>query len=153
MLVLVLLFEAQLQGFFWFAINQQLNLRIVVSLPQHSQNHISFLISNYIYLYYCLVSLIINIHFHHVFNRLFLVKRTIHIPHIKSLSIFYNLNPSFHVNSKLIINPIVLLSNNTNNAFTIICSCVSILSSPIFTITSLNISLFRLQQNILFITC
>ena len=66
------------------------------------------------------------------------------------LSIFFNLNPCFLVNSELITNPIAPLSNN---ASTITPSCVSILSSSIFTITSLSsFSLFKSQQDVLSIT-
>ena len=66
------------------------------------------------------------------------------------LSIFFSLNSYFLVNSKLITSPVALLFNN---ASTITPSCVSILSKPIFTVTSLNKSpLFRLQQDILSIT-
>ena len=65
-------------------------------------------------------------------------------------SIFFNLNPYFLTNSELMISFVALLSNN---ASTITLSCVSILSSPIFTVTSLRSSLlFRLQQDILSIT-
>jgi len=66
------------------------------------------------------------------------------------LSIFFNLNPYFLMNSELITNPVAPLSNN---ASTITSSCISILSSPIFTITSLSsFSLFGSQQNVLSIT-
>ena len=51
------------------------------------------------------------------------------------LSIFFNLNPCFLMNSKLITNFIAPLSNN---AYTITPSCVSTLSSPIFTVTPLR---------------
>ena len=61
-------------------------------------------------------------------------------------SIFFNLNSYFLTNSKLIASPIILLSNN---ASTIIPSCISILSSSIFTVTSLKrFSLFRLYENV-----
>ena len=52
-----------------------------------------------------------------------------------SLSNFFDLNPCFLMNSELITNPVTLLSNN---ASTVTLSYVSILSSPIFTVTSLN---------------
>ena len=65
-------------------------------------------------------------------------------------SIFFNLNSCFLTNSKLIASLIVLLSNN---ASTIILSCISILSSSIFTVTSLKRSpLFRLYENVFFAT-
>ena len=54
-----------------------------------------------------------------------------------SLSIFFSLNPCFLANSELITSPVALLSNNTS---TVIPSCVFILSSPIFTVMSLNVS-------------
>ena len=55
------------------------------------------------------------------------------------LSIFFNLNPCFPENFKLITNSITLLFNNTS----IITSFyISLLSNPIFTITSLNNSFF-----------
>ena len=66
------------------------------------------------------------------------------------LSIFFSLKPYFLANSKLMTSPVAPLFNR---ASTITPSCISILSSPIFTVTSLNMSpLFRLQQNILFTT-
>ena len=58
------------------------------------------------------------------------------------LSILFNLNPYFLANSELITKPIAPLSNN---ASTVTSSCGSILSSPIFTITSLSMFLFKLQ--------
>ena len=58
------------------------------------------------------------------------------------LSILFNLNSYFLANSELITKPIVPLSNN---ASTVTSSCGSILSSPIFTITSLSMFLFKLQ--------
>ena len=65
-------------------------------------------------------------------------------------SIFFNLNPYFLTNSELMTSSVAPLSNN---ASTITLSCVSILSSLIFTVTSLRSSLlFRSQQNILSIT-
>ena len=48
---------------------------------------------------------------------------------------FFSLKPCFLANSELITSPIVPLSNNTS---TVIPSCVSTLSSPIFTITFLK---------------
>ena len=63
------------------------------------------------------------------------------------LSIFFNLNPYFLANSELITNSVTSLSNNVS---TITPFDVSILSNPIFTITSLNMFLlFKLQQNVL----
>ena len=63
------------------------------------------------------------------------------------LFIFFSLNPYFLANFKLITNPVALLSNNVS---TVIPSCISILSSPIFAVTSLSMSpLSRLQQDIL----
>ena len=52
------------------------------------------------------------------------------------LSSFFNLKSCFLANSKLITNPVTPLSNS---ASTIIPSYVSILSNPIFTVTSLNV--------------
>ena len=61
--------------------------------------------------------------------------------------IFFNLNLCFLANSEFITNPIALLFSN---ASTITLSYISILSNPIFIVTSLNMSpLFRLQHNIL----
>ena len=57
------------------------------------------------------------------------------------LSIFFNLNPCFLENSKLITNSITLLSNN---ASIITSFYISLLSNPIFTITSLNNSFFSI---------
>ena len=62
------------------------------------------------------------------------------------LSSFFNLNTYFLANSELITSSIALLSNNT---FTVILSYVSILSSPIFTITFLNSFLSVLLTSIL----
>jgi len=57
--------------------------------------------------------------------------------------IFYNLNPCFWANSKLVTNSIVLLSKNTS---TITSSYTLILFKPIFTIISLSMfPLSRLQ--------
>ena len=64
-----------------------------------------------------------------------------------SHSIFFSLNSCFLTNFELMTNLITLLFNN---ASTIIFLCVSILSSPIFIMTSLNMFLLsRLQQDIL----
>ena len=61
--------------------------------------------------------------------------------------VFFNLNLCFLANSELITNPIALLSNSVSSVTP---SCVSTLSGPIFTMTSLSRSpLFRLQQDIL----
>ena len=60
--------------------------------------------------------------------------------------LFFYLNPCFLANSKLITSPVVLLFNN---AFTIIPYCVSILSNPIFTVTSLKrSSLSKLYEDV-----
>ena len=65
-------------------------------------------------------------------------------------SIFFNLNLCFLTNSKLITSSVAPLSNN---ASTMIPSCISILSSPIFTVTSLKRSpLSRLHEDIFSIT-
>ena len=69
------------------------------------------------------------------------------------LSIFFNLNPCFLANSKLITSPIAPLSNN---ASTVISSCVSILSKPIFTVISLNVSflfVFFTSTSFSFLSC
>ena len=52
------------------------------------------------------------------------------------LSNFFSLKPCFLANSELITNPVAPLSNK---ASTVIPFCVSNLSNPIFTVTSLNI--------------
>ena len=63
------------------------------------------------------------------------------------LSIFFNLNLYFLVNSEIMTNSIALLSNN---ASIVTPSYVSTLSNPIFTITSLNMSpLSRLYVDVL----
>ena len=49
------------------------------------------------------------------------------------LSNLFNLKPCFLANSELITSSVALLFNNTS---TVTLSCVSILSSPIFTVTS-----------------
>ena len=85
-----------------------------------------------------------------MFNWSFLVKRTIHISHIYGFLHLFQFEPCFLTNSELITNPITSLSNS---ASTVIPSCVSTLSNPIFTVTSLKRSpLSRLQQDVLFIT-
>ena len=67
-----------------------------------------------------------------------------------SCLIFFSLNPCFLANSELMTNPVAPLSNN---ASTVISFCISILSSSIFTVTSLSMFLLsRLQQDILFTT-
>ena len=53
-----------------------------------------------------------------------------------NISNFFNLNSCFLTNSELITNSVTPLSNN---ASTVTLSYVSILSSPIFTVTSLNV--------------
>ena len=66
------------------------------------------------------------------------------------LSILFNLNHCFLTNSKLMTNPVALLSNN---ASTVTPSCILVPLSQIFTVTSLSISLLsRLQQDLLSIT-
>ena len=64
------------------------------------------------------------------------------------LSNFFNLNPCFLVNFKLITNYIALLSNNVS---TVIPSCISILSKPIFTVTFLKRSPLSRLHNIFFV--
>ena len=61
-----------------------------------------------------------------------------------SLSVFLSLNPYFLMNSELITNPVTSLFNNIS---TITSSGISILSSPIFTVISLNKSLSELYLN------
>ena len=91
--------------------------------------------------------LVINIYFHYIFDKFLFIEETVYIPHINRSFYIFNLNPYFLTNSKLINNPITLLSNSTS---TIILSCILILSSLIFTLNFLNIfSLSRLQQDIL----
>ena len=106
-----------------------------MSKPWHSQDHISLLFSDYINLHSFLMSLIINIHFYHIFYWSFFVQHFIHISYIYWSFYFFNLNLYFLANSELITSPIALLSNSIS---TIISSYISILSKPIFTITSLN---------------
>ena len=66
------------------------------------------------------------------------------------LSIFFNLNLYFLINSELITSSIAPLSSNIS---TVPSSCMSIHSSPIFTMTFLKIfPLSRLQQDSLSIT-
>ena len=93
----------------------------------------------------CILShtiLVINIYFHYIFNKFLFIEETVYIPYINRSFYIFNLNPYFLTNSKLINNPITLLSNSTS---TIILSCISILSSLIFTLNFLNIfSLSRL---------
>ena len=91
--------------------------------------------------------LVINIQFYCMYNKLLLVEETIHILYIYRSFYFFDLNPYFLANSKLITSSITLLSNNV---FTVTLSCISILLSLIFTITSLNI--FLLQQDVFSIT-
>ena len=124
------------------------NLRIVMSKPWHSQNYILLLSSDHIYLYSFSMPLIINIDLYCVFNRsLLIAKNHPHFSCILVFLFFFNLNLCFFANSKLITNPVTLLFSNVS---TIAPFWVSILSSPIFTVTSLNIfPLFRLQQSIL----
>ena len=63
------------------------------------------------------------------------------------LSIFFSLNLYFFANSGLITSSVAPLSNNTS---TVISSCISILSNPIFTVTSLKRSpLSKLHVDIL----
>ena len=94
--------------------------------------------------------LVINIYFYHMLNRSLLVEETIHISHIYWSFYFYSLNPCFLANFKLITSSIALLFNNTS---TVTPSCLSILSKPIFTVTSFNMSLLsRLQHNLLSIS-
>ena len=62
------------------------------------------------------------------------------------LSIFFSLNLYFLANFELVTNSVTLLFND---ASTITPFCISILLSPIFTVTFLSISpLSRLQQNL-----
>ena len=66
-----------------------------------------------------------------------------------SFFIFFNLNSYFLANSKLITNPVILLSNNIS---TVTSFCVLIISNPIFTVTSLNRFPFKLHLYVLSIT-
>ena len=82
-----------------------------------------------------------------MFNRSLLVKETIYIPYIYRFFIFFSLNPYFLENSELIISPVALIFNNPS---TVTPSCILILSSFIFMVTSLNMSpLSRLQPDVL----
>ena len=86
--------------------------------------------------------------FRHFVIFISLILHFLSVPLILGLSIFFNLNFYFLINSELITNLITPLSNN---ASTIIPFCILILSNLIFTITFLSMSLlFRLQQDILF---
>ena len=93
------------------------------------------------------MSLVINIYLYHMFYQPLLIEYILFISLTYiGLSIFFSLNLYFLTNSELITNSMTLLSNNVS---TITPSCISILSSLIFTITSFNMSLlFRLQQNV-----
>ena len=88
--------------------------------------------------------------FRHFVIFISLILHFLSVPLILGLSIFFNLNFYFLINSELITNLITPLSNNVS---TIIPFCILILSNLIFTITFLSMSLlFRLQQDILFTT-
>ena len=79
------------------------------------------------------MSLVINVNFHCMFYWPLFIQHYIYISYINWSFYFF---PYFLANFKLITNSVVLLSNN---ASTVIPSCMSILSSLIFTITFLNI--------------
>ena len=79
--------------------------------------------------------LIKNVHLYCMSNKFLFIEETIHVSYIYKSFIFFSLNPCFLVNSKLITNSVTPLFNNT---FTIIPSYLSILSSPIFIVTSLS---------------
>ena len=94
----------------------------------------------------------VNIYLYYIFDKSFLIKKTIYIYHIYGSFNIFNLNLNFYflANSELIISSVPLLSDNTS---TVTLSYVSILFRPIFTITSLSMSLLsRLQQDIFSIT-
>ena len=96
-----------------------------MSEPWHPQNHTLLLAFYHIDLHPLSVLLVVNIHFYHVLDWSLLVKRAIHISYIVPLS---------------------------NNASTVTPSCISILSSPIFTITSLSVFLLLRLHALLFST-
>ena len=82
-----------------------------------------------------------------MFNWPLFIERTIHVSNIYEPINFLQLKSLFFANSELITNPITPLSNN---ASTITSSCISTLSSPIFTVTSFRrFPLSRLQQDVL----
>ena len=120
--------------FFYFPVN----FRVIASksryyIPLLPSYHINFspllmFIIEYIYLYYMLYWS-------------FLIKHSIYIPHIYWSFNFFQLNPYFLANFKLITRPVVLLYNSTS---IVIPFWVSILSSLIFTVTSLRAFLFKL---------
>ena len=121
-----------------------------MSKPKHTQYNAPLLSPYYIYLCSFSILLVVNIYFYCMLDRSFPIKKTVYIFHIYRLFDFLQFKSCFLANSELITNPIVLLSNKVS---TIIPSCVSILSSLIFTVTSLSSSLlFRLQQDVLSIT-
>ena len=69
--------------FYYFHLSYCLvNFRIVMSKLQHSQNHTSLLSFNHIYLCSFSIPLVINIYLYCIFNRFFLIEKTIHISHI-----------------------------------------------------------------------
>ena len=126
------------------------NFKVMASKQWHLQNYTLLLTSNHINFCSLSVFLIINVYLYCIF----MSSSLLNIPSIFlmyiGLFIFFNLNPYFLANFKLITNLVILLSNNTS---TITSSCISIIFSPIFTVTSFNMSsLSRLQQNLLFIT-
>ena len=105
---------------------------LTIAFPR---SHSTFVLQSYQSLSFFSISLVININFYSMFYWPLLIEHPIHISYMISLSIFFNLNSFSLANSELITNPIVLLYNK---ASTIIHSCVSIFSSPIFTVTSLS---------------
>ena len=112
------------------------SLMIIVSKLWYFQNYTSLLPFNYINIYSFSMFLIINIYFHSIFHWFFFVKCSIHISYIYwPLNIFQ---------FKFLFFFCKLWTHNqfySNNTSTITPSYISILSSPILTITALNISL------------
>ena len=94
------------------------------------------------------MTLVINVHFYHIFNRSLFVEETIHISHIYGSFYFLQLKSLLSSKlQKLMTSPVAPLYSN---ASTVTSFYISILSSQIFTVTSLSMSLFfRLQQDVL----
>ena len=149
---LPLLWFPLLSTFLWtpchlYFSHSPINLRVVESKLLHSQNYILLLFSDYINLCSLPVPLVIDVYLHHMFNRSLLVEGVIHIPHIYGFFYFLYFESLFSGELELITILVAPLSNNTS---TITPSYISILSSSIFTVTSLNMfSLSRLQPDIL----
>ena len=85
-----------------------------------------------------------------MFYQLLLIKHSIHIPHINRSFYLFQLKTFLSCKSELITKPVAPLSNKVS---TVIPSCISILVSPIFTMTSLNdspLSIFHISTSLSF---